>query len=577
MGYKEKASREQIMLLPDSIEEYVDEDNPVRVIDAFVDSLDLVALNFTKSKPAATGCPAYDPSDLLKLYVYGYYNRIRSSRKLMTECGRNVEVMWLMGKLTPDFRTISDFRKENAKSLKLVFKEFVKLCDKLKLFNKELLAVDGTKIRAQNSDDKCFNVEILQKKLANIEEHIAEYLRAMDKTDDSAWDETMTPEQVRAALKELSERKEKYEGYLSGLEETGATQKLLTDPEAHRMHSTNSGFHCCYNVQTAVDSGSHLIAEYEVTDNNTDQGLLNQVCTQAKETLGVATIEAVADKGYDSREDIYNCLMNGTVPNVGLKYDKDERVYNLDYIEAGNTEKLRASVKPEDIEKCLHAGVLPECYEDTAVSVEVQELSTISCFARNDDGTVICPMGQVLSKLKVKGNNTIYGSREACRQCNNRCTSSSNFKTVSFGPNTDCIPVKMYGGTCKLQPIPNNARISSYNHTLDRSDYAAKKKVVIRIRADREKLKERMCLSEHPFGTVKWYHGAHYFLCRGKEKVSGEMGLSFLAYNIRRAITLVGVPKLIAAAREGTKKDISLFILRIMVRKSELSEMKGFC
>jgi len=154
MGYKEKATREQIMLLPDSLEEYVVEDNPVRVIDAFVDSLDLVEMSFTKSKPAATGCPAYDPSDLLKLYVYGYYNRIRSSRKLMTECVRNVEVMWLMGKLRPDFRTISDFRKENAKSLKLVFKEFVKLCDRLKLFKKELLAVDGTKIRAQNTVGK---------------------------------------------------------------------------------------------------------------------------------------------------------------------------------------------------------------------------------------------------------------------------------------------------------------------------------------------------------------------------------------------------------------------------------------
>ena len=281
MGFVEKADREQKTLLPDSIEDYVDENNLVRVIDAFVDSLDLVRIGFARSIPAETGRPPYAPGDLLKIYVYGYYNRIRSSRKLMTECSRNVEVMWLVGKLRPDFRTISDFRKENAKKLKQVFREFVQLCDKLKLYKKELIAVDGTKIRAQNSSDKCYNAEILNRKLANIDEHIAEYLRSMDKTDDGEMDETLTAEQVKAALEELRARKEKYEGYLEHLGQTGATQILETDCDAHRMHSRN-GFHCYYNVQTAVDSGSHLIAEYEVTNNNTDQGLLNEVCEQTK-------------------------------------------------------------------------------------------------------------------------------------------------------------------------------------------------------------------------------------------------------------------------------------------------------
>jgi len=576
MGYKEKAPREQITLLPDSLEDYVGEDNPVRVIDAFVDSLDLVTLKFTKSIPADTGCPAYDPADLLKLYIYGYFNRIRSSRKLMTECSRNVEVMWLIGKLQPDFRTISDFRKENAKSLKLVFKEFVRLCDKLKLYKKELLAVDGTKVRAQNSNDKCFNAEILHKKLTNIDDHISEYLRAMEQVDTADQEETMTPDEVRSALKILEERKETYLGYLSELEETGVTQKLLTDPEAHRMHSKN-GFHCCYNVQTAVDSGSHLLADYEVSSRSTDQGLLNQVCEQAKKTLGVETIEVVADKGYESREDILSCLMNGTVPNVGMKYDKDVRIFNLEYEEAENIDELKRSVKAEDIEKCFRAGVLPECYEGTAVSVELQEQNNISCFTRVNNDTVICPMGQVLRKLRVRGDNTIYGSKEACRQCNNRCTSSGIFKKVSFGPNTDCVPVIMYGEAGTLQSIPENARISSYNHTLDRNDYAAKKKVVIRIQEDKAKQHLRMCLSEHPFGTVKWYHGAHYVLCRGKEKVTGELGLSFLAYNIRRAITLVGVPSLIEAVRGGIPRGISLFFVRIMLRKPCLFDIKGFC
>ena len=162
---------------------------------------------------------------------------------------------------------------------------------------------------------------------------------------------------------------------------------------------------------------------------------------------------------------------------------------------------------------------------------------------------VICPTGQILNKVKMRGDSSIFANKDVCRQCKTRCTSSTKHKTVSFGPNTDCIPVRMYGDSANLQKIPCNAKISSYNHTLDRTDYAAKRKVVIRIREDVDKLKQRMCLSEHPFGTVKWYHGAHYRLCRGEEKVAGELGLSFLAYNLRRAITLVGVPTLIEAAR----------------------------
>jgi len=267
---------------------------------------------------------------------------------------------------------------------------------------------------------------------------------------------------------------------------------------------------------------------------------------QAKETLGVETIEAVADKGYDSRQDILNCLMNGTVPTVGLKYDKDERIYNLEYEEAENIDELKRSSKPEDLEKCFRAGVLPKCFEGTSVSVEVQGQSTISCFIRNDDGTVTCPMGAILRPVKKKKSNTEYANKDACRQCKNRCTASTNHKVVSFGPETTHLAVKMYGSAHhELQKLPEG-------HVFHNSFFQknpVKKKVVIRIRVDKVKLQERMCLSEHPFGTVKWYHGAHYLLCRGQEKATGEMGLSFLAYNIRRAITLVGAPALIAAAR----------------------------
>ena len=548
MGYIEKATRGQVTLLPDIIEDYISEENPVRVISAFVETLDLEALGVSKSRPAATGRPAYDLRDLLKLYVYGYFNKIRSSRRLMAECGRNVELFWLVGKLTPDFRTIADFRKENAKALRQVFRAFVRLCVKMGLYKRELLAVDGTKVRAHNSDDNCYNEEVLEKKLRNIDKKLARYLAEMDAADHKECEDELTAKQVSQAVAELKARKGLYESYLSELQESGETQILTTDPEARRMHSKD-GFHCCYNVQTAVDSDSHLIAEYEVTNHNTDQGLLTQVCNQAKETLGVETIEAVADKGYESRNDIENCMMSGTMPQVALKYDKDERIFNIPYENCEIKDEFKVSKKPEDIQKCLHAGILPDCYKNTTLSVELQSRSEISCFIRNADNTVTCPAGKILSPIKYKENATIYASKEACRQCKNRCTASRGRKTVSFGPETDCVPVIMYGQGCKLQQIPENARISPYNHTLDRTDYSPQKTVVIRIKDDKEKLKQRMCTVEHPFGTVKWYDGAHFVLCNVIEKATAELGLSFLAYNLKRAIKIMGVPTLIAAMR----------------------------
>ena len=403
--------------------------------------------------------------------------------------------------------------------------------------------MDGSKFRAVNSKDNTYNVEILEKKLKRIEGHLTEYLTQMDR-EDKIEPDGPTSEQVKAAIQELTQRKETYQSYLKELLESGETQLLLTDPEARRMHSKD-GFHCCYNVQTAVDKGSHLIAEYEVTNCNTDQGLLKEVAQSVKEMLEVETVEVVADKGYESREDILNCVMNGIIPNVALKYDKHERLYTLDYVEAHITEAVKNSKKSEDIQKCLSAGILPSCYENTAIEVELQEQSILSCFILKEDGMVTCPMGNILSKVKMRGKNTIYANKDACRQCSNKCTSSKQHKTVSFGPNTKYVPVRMYGSVKhKLNAIPEDIPPNPFNHTLDRKDHVPKK-VVLRINEDIHKLKERMCLSEHPFGTVKWHHGAHYLLCKGKEKATAELGLSFLAYNLRRAINMVGVRKLI--------------------------------
>jgi transposase len=377
MSYVTGRSKGQQIFLPSSIDEYVDEGNPVRVIDAFVDTLDMKTLGFEKAEPAYTGRPAYNPRDLLKLYIYGYMNKIRSSRKLMVECRRNIELFYLLGELKPDFRTISDFRKDNPGPIREVFREFVKLCDEFGLYKKELVAIDGTKVRANNADDKCYNASILKSKIARIDAHIEEYIGALKKSDESGEDDDeedgrrSDPEETRTALNNIIERRAKYAGYLSYLESSSDTQILETDPESHRMHTRN-GFHCCYNVQTSVDTGSHLICEYEVTNQANDMGQLTGLAKSTKKILGAKRLEVVADKGYDAREDILSAIMNGILPSVAMKYDKEERLFNISYEHADITEKIRNSTEPGDIGKCFHAGVLPYCLEGGPVSIEIQ-------------------------------------------------------------------------------------------------------------------------------------------------------------------------------------------------------------
>jgi len=548
MGYIQGEDRNQIQFYTNTLEEFLKEDNPVRVIDAFVENLNMTELKIEHAIPASTGRPPYDPKDLLKLYLYGYFNRIRSSRRLMVECGRNIELFYLLKNLTPDFRTIADFRKNNAKAIKLVFKAFVKVCIELQLYERELVAIDGSKFRAVNGRKKMYNETILKKKLVRIEENIADYLTELDQADQNDMGATnYTAGEIKQKLAELEQRKETYKAFLQELEETGETQKLITDPEA-RMMKTKDGFACCYNVQTAVDQSSHLIAEYEVTNSRNDYNELAQVAKAAKKTLEVETIHVGADKGYDDQDEIEQCINNGIIPHVGFKNDKTERLLFMEYEEAKITEEDRASTKPEDIRRCLKAGVLPSCYENTIMDIEVQEQDQISCFIRHQDDTVTCPMGYILKRVRTyKDGSARYKNRLACRQCPNRCTSGKNFKEVKFGLQTRYVPVLMYGKTQKpLQAYPVSEIPYNAFSLLKRR---AKKKVVLHIRDDVPTQRLRLCLSEHPFGTVKWYHGAHYLLCKGIEKATGEMGLSFLVYNMRRAINMVGTKKLVEAMK----------------------------
>ena len=556
MRYIQNISREQTRFLPYSVEEMVEETNPARVIHAYVDSLPMETLGFERAEPAQTGRPAYDPRDLLKLYIYGYLNRIRSSRKLMTECRRNVELFYLLNMLRPDFRTIADFRKRNRKALKEVFRDFVKACAELKLLGKETVAIDGTKIRASNSKKKSYTPEILEKKIEYLEEQergIEEYLEKMDKADQEekrAPVMDIKPEDMPQKLEQIRERVAKYKGYQKRMKETGETQILETDPECRTIH-TKEGQLPAYNIQTAVDDRHHLIVSFETTNANTDQGLLDQMAEQTKEEMGVETIEALADKGYESRQDIEKCVMHGTVPNVGYKYDKDERIFDLAYIPNEIDEQTRCSEKPEDIQKCLHAGVLPRCYEGTSVEVQLQKRSVMSCFIRHEDGRVTCPMGRELFKHNVRKHGTIYGSREACRTCPNRCTDSKNAKTVSIGHNTNIVAVRMYGNPeYPLQKLPEGF---IPHNSIGRPQKPERVRLILRRNPD--DMQRRKELVEHPFGTIKWYDGAHYFLCRGKEMVSAEIALSFLTYNLRRAIRILGVGALVAHFNARNQKN----------------------
>lgn len=548
MKYIDGEDRNQVQLYTGTLNELIGEENPVRVIDAFVDSLNLEELDIQHAKPEQTGRPAYDPHILLKLYIYGYFNRIRSSRRLMIECGRNIELFYLLGRLKPDFRTISDFRKGNAKAIKNVFKAFTRVCMELNLYGKDLVAIDGSKFRAVNGRKKMYNEEILKKKLARIEENVEKYLGELDTADtEDQGTSKYTSEEIHVKLEELAKRKETYESYLRELKETGETQKLTTDPEA-RMMRTKDGFACCYNVQTAVDRDSHLIADYEVINDCNDFNILAKMAQQAKETLDVATIHAEADKGYDDHEEIEACVLNGIIPHVGFQNDKEERVIVLEHEEADITEEERTSTKPEDIRRCLLAGVLPECYENTIISIETQENGTLSCFTRNEDDTVTCPTGCILTRVHtLKNGSAEYQCRFACRSCTTRCTQSKHHKVVRFGPETKYVPVLMYGRNDKVfnsypqGEVPYNAFANMKKRP--------EKTVLIHIKNDIPAQRERLCLSEHPFGTVKWYHGAHYLLCKGKEKTTAELGLSFLAYNLRRALNMVGTKGLIAAMK----------------------------
>lgn len=548
MGYIAGSDSRQMTMGLWSIEEEVAQNSPARFVEVFAESLDVAELGFTRSEPACTGRPGYAPQDLIKLYLYGYLNGIRSSRKLERECGRNIELFYLLNRLCPDHNTIADFRKDNRKALKKVFLVFVRACRDMKLVEAETLCPDGTTIRAVNGKKQAVSAEIAKKKLEYAKaqlEAVERYLRTLDENDlhEKKLNKPMALDLDKNHLPDPEKLKERiafHEQCLKELAECDRGALLFTDPEAGMMPAKEGGMKACYNVQTAVDAGSHIIVDFDVTNNASDRGTLNRTIEKCRREIGLDSVKVIADKGYESLSDIEECLLHGTAADVGFIQDREDRVISMEYEAADITEEEKQSTKPEDIRRCLHAGVLPRCLANGNIRIEVQELSAISCFVRHEDGRVTCPMGKELFKLRDTRYGTEYASREACRTCPNRCTDSRAAKHVNIGRNSTYVPVRMYGsGQYPLQPIPANGTSSQNLNNFGKMP-RAEKRVMIFIHRDIPKQKRRQQVSEHPFGTIKHYDGAGYFLCRGKEKVTAEYALSCLSYNMRRAITMCG-------------------------------------
>jgi transposase len=474
MHYITGTDRSQTLLLPPAIDDYVGPDNPVRFIDAFVDGLDLTGLGFARAMPKRTGRPSYHPADLLKLYIYGYLNSVRSSRRLETETHRNLEVIWLMRQLRPDFKTIADFRRDNRAAFKGVFRQFVRLCADLNLYGKEILAVDGTRLKAVNNRDKNFTKAKLAKQLHEMDQRLDAYFKDMAVAD-RAETGSDNVQNIVAKIERLQVRKTKLKATQQELIKNGQDQISLTDPDARSMHSgTRIGVG--YNVQIAVDAKHHLIAEQEVHSKVSDQGLLAETTRAAKDNLDIEEIIVVADGGYYQIDDLAACEDDNITPYVPAKRSKTYK---------GGDRFGKADFNFDE------------------------EENAFTC----PGGSRLTPVARGTEKGKAF---TTYAKRSACSRCaiKSKCTAAKEYRRV---------------------------------HRYDNE--AVLDRVKARMKAWPQAMALRQRTVEHPFGSIKHWMGHRDFLTRRLPNVRAEFSLTALAFNIRRAITLIGVQGLIEAAR----------------------------
>ena len=443
MPYVPTFDRNQVMMC--SFDAFVEPESIARLIDAFEDSLDLT--KYGVKEAAKEGRPSYDPRGMYKLYIYGSRKELRSSRKLAESCRVNLEVKWMLGGAEPDFRTISDFRKENIDSLKEIFHEFNRRISGEVEWG--FTSIDGSKFQADNSKDRNFTKNKLDDRIKWLNGHTDEYLRILkDRDEQEGLEETpenLTREVVEAKLKEAQERLARYEAYQKLMEETGVSQLSLTDADARLMKNKN-GFMVAYNPQTAVDSQTHLIRDFKMTNQVTDHGMLCPTMEGIREEEADGILEVVADKGYEKEEDMVRCLEKGIIPHVMMDEGRD--FYELEIAYEG-AEADTGSTSPEELKKSLHAGKIPEAYKDVISDMKVEEVrrkvkngpegaekrGTIyrteeemlerakeGYYVRDPERNLVyCPAGEILRQKSIKKNGNIrYANKNACRHCKNR-------------------------------------------------------------------------------------------------------------------------------------------------------------
>ena len=374
--FVEGADRGQSTLLPECLDDWIDEENPVRVIDAFVDALDLASLGFNGVEPAATGRPAFHPSVLLKLYIYGYLNRVQSSRRLEREAARNLELLWLLGRLVPDHKTIADFRKDNGPALRQVCAHFVGLCRQMGLLGTASVAIDGSKFKAVNNRDKNFTKGKVERRRAQLEESVARYLAQLDTADRQEPTEALAAKtkHLKEKLVKLKSEMNKLSAYERQMLASPDQQISLTDPDSRSMATSGRGSGVVgYNVQVAVETENHLIITHEVTTSGSDRSQLARVGKAAKAVLGTDTLEAVADRGYFNSPEILECHEAGitvTLPKpmtsgakAAGRFGKQDFVYLPD----------------EDVYRCPAGKQLKYRYSNEEDGKELRRYWTTAC------------------------------------------------------------------------------------------------------------------------------------------------------------------------------------------------------
>lgn len=487
MQHKTGKDRNQIQFI--SMNDWISEDNPVKVIDAFVDSLSLRELGFSHAVVKSEGCPPYDPAMMLKLYLYGYSGgaKVRSTRKLEAECKRNIELMWLIAEMQPSHTTISAFRKEHPKELKAVFKKFGLFLRSEGLMQGNEVCIDGTKIRGLNSKANNYTQKDVEGYLEWLEKKNEEYLQQLDEADKEEERTGINPleikqEAVKNLLKNLKEKKEKYEGLKKQMEQTNSTQVSTTDTDTRLMHAADGGNIVGYNIQSANHTQHSLIVDFAVT-NEGDRHALHSTAVAAKETLGVQEITAITDKGYHAGTELQAC-------------EKDHII---------------TLVAPQ--EYVIPCKVPDERYHADKF-VYNKEQDSYTC----PQGHSLRTNGTWLKRTKKLGRGDIDAKYK-------------EYKTAQ------CL-------TCPLKHLCTRA---DKGRVLTRFEYQeaidANNK---RVAENKEAYQKRKCVSEHPFGTVKRAWGYSYTLLKGMKKVTGEISLIFTCYNMRRAITILGVVGLVA-------------------------------